>query len=100
MSHPLPPKNHPLAWHYKAYQGWDVFIDEEDFGQGKVKKIYFAVNQATGEIKEIDISPYGRFPDLVLIIRVIDAGFPSRIGPSPLTHKDLDQIEAYGKAAE
>lgn len=100
MSDPLPPKNHPSAWHFKSYQGWDVFIDEEDFGHGKVKKIFFAVNQTTGEIKEIDISPYGRFPDLVLIIRCIDAGFPDRIGPSPLNHADLTRIENYGRAAE
>lgn len=99
MSDPIPPKNKPDAWFYRSYKDWNIFVQAEDYTQGKIKNTIFASNQQTDEIKEIDISPYG-YPDLTLIIRVIDAGFPSRLGPSPLNHADLAKIEAYGKAAE
>lgn len=100
MPDPIPPFSHPTAWFYKTYQGWNIFVDQDDYGQGKIKKIYFAVNQETGDIKEIDISPYSLHPDLVLIIRCIDAGFPDRIGPAPLNHADMSRIENYERAAE
>ena len=95
----LVPKNHRDAYPWLTHKGWTAFSYADDYGQGKVKEIFIAVNQTTAEEKYIDITPW--FPvDLTLVRRVIDLDFPPRIGLSPLTHEDLDQIEAYGKAAE
>jgi hypothetical protein len=99
MSEPLPPNNKPDAQFFFDYHGWNVFLVEDDHGQGKVKGLYFAVNKQTAEQKEIDISPYG-YPNLRLMRSIIEMGFPKRIGPSPLSEQDLDQIITYGRAAE
>lgn len=75
---------------YFSHQGWDVFWWEDDDGD-VIKTLYEARNQDTGDRQEIDISPYG-FTHVSLIKRIIDLGFPGRVGPSPLTHSDLDQL--------
>lgn len=99
MTQPLPPKNHPDALFFFHHKGWDVFSLSEEYDHAKVKELYFAINDETQEEKELDISPWG-FGYVQLIKRIIDANFPRRIGPSPLTHSDLDQIERFSKAAE
>lgn len=86
------PAGHPTAVHYKTWNGWHIFEVEDHDSDGCLHARYFAVNQDTGEERDIDVSPY--FPDWRLIVRVVDLGFPKRIGPSPLTYADCDRIEA------
>lgn len=94
-----PPKSAPMAVHYKTWHGWDIFEVENNDSDGAMYSTYFAVNQNTGEQRDIDVSPY--YPDWRLICRVVDLGFPKRVGTSPLTHSDCDRIEAsMAKAAE
>jgi hypothetical protein len=92
-----PPVNAPMAVHYKTWNGWDIFETEDTDSDGGLLVKYFAVNQDTGEQRDIDVSPY--YPDWRLICRVVDLGCPRRIGPSPLTHADCDRIEASMKEA-
>lgn len=82
-----------FAEEFMKWAGWTVFTSDDDYGQGKVKREFFAVSEETGDTREIDITPY-EYGDTGLIKRIIEAGFPGRIGPSPLTHGDLDMIEA------
>lgn len=91
-----PPKDAPCAIHFKSWNGWDIFEAVDDDGDA-VKSTFFAVHQDTGETKDIDVSPY--FPDWRLIVRVVDLGFPERIGPAPLSAADLDLIETAMKEA-
>lgn len=91
------PTHCPMAVHYKTWNGWDVFEVEDQDRDGCLWCRYFAIHQDTGEQRDIDVSPY--FPDWRLICRVVDLGFPKRIGPSPLTHSDCDRIEASMKEA-
>lgn len=84
------PAGCPMAVHYKTWNGYDIFEVEDFDSDGAMFCRYFAVNQDTGEQHDIDVSPY--FPDWRLICRVVDLGFPKRIGPSPLTHADCDRI--------
>lgn len=94
-----PPEEAPMAEHFLTWNGWDVFSTEDDCDsreKTKRKTSFFAVNQDTGEQRDIDISPYG-YGDKHLIRRVIDLGFPSRITCAPLNHADCDRIAAHNQ---
>jgi hypothetical protein len=88
-----------MAVHFKTWNGYDIFEVENHDSDGCLYATYFAIHQDTGERGDIDVSPH--YPDWRLACRVVDLGFPKRIGPSPLTHADCDRIAAgMARAAE
>lgn len=89
------PAGCPMAVHFKTWNGWDIFEVEDKDSDGGLFARYFAVNQDTGDQRDIDVSPY--FPDWRLICRVVDLGFPKRITCAPLNHADCDRIAAHNQ---
>lgn len=89
----------PTGELYFSYRGYNVYYEDDDYGQGKVKTHHYVVNPGSNQKIEIDISPWG-LGDIRLIKRIIDLGFPRRPGPGPITHDDLNQMSKNLEAAE
>lgn len=83
-----------MAEPYFIYKTWTVYVSDEYSDTDVIKYTYYAVHILHGTRKEIDVSPYGLVPPSV-IKRIIDLDFPSRVGSSPLTLKDLDSLEQF-----
>jgi hypothetical protein len=83
-------------------QGW-TFFETQDTEPGEVRKrSFFAVNDATGETHDLDVSPY-RTPDLATLQHLIALGFPSRaaIGSiGPLTAQEVELLYLRQRVAD
>lgn len=79
---------------------WAYQVDDECSEPGEVYKLgHWAVNLSTGERKAIDFTPYSRIRPMTFR-KIIDLGFPARLGIAPLDADKVDFLWALHASAK